>query len=263
MNGKDLILSIGGVPLAAAKSCTLDISQSFISVASPYAGRWANSLPERVEWTVGAECLLARPEAAGALIDTLTSGKAVYIRFYDMSLGILREGRAYIECLRLSGNVGSLAKYSVQLRGINSLYEYDVDEERTVSIPEDGSTAGTSTTVINDRMFDFTGMKVVPILVLLDANKKELSKDAIIPSAESKSYSFTFYDTHGVDTVYICNKMSNSMHRVGIHIDTYGVEDMYHNPNTRKVLHFAAQVTETTIPRTIRVTIDNLTITQN
>ena len=122
--GKDLVLAIGGTPLAACRSCNIDKQQSFIPTASPTSGRWEQSTPERLAWSISADCLLGTMAAYKTLDAAQDAGTELTIRYYDTDYNLNKTGTAYIESLRLEGSVGSLCKMSVTLKGSGSLTTY-------------------------------------------------------------------------------------------------------------------------------------------
>ena len=122
--GKKLILAINGSPLAAARSCNIQQSQSFIQVASPTAARWKQVVPEALEWNISADCLIGTFDAYNTLDQAWRNGTALTIRYYDSEYNCNKTGTAYIANLNLEGPTGSLAKMSVQLQGSGELSEY-------------------------------------------------------------------------------------------------------------------------------------------
>ena len=122
--GKDLILALSGEPLAAAKSCSIQQSQSFIEVASPTSGRWKQVVPSMLEWGISANTLLGTYAAYNTLDQAWRNGTAVTIRYYDTEYNCNKTGTAYIADIRLEGSVGSLAQMSIQLQGSGELSEY-------------------------------------------------------------------------------------------------------------------------------------------
>lgn len=122
--GKDLVLAIGGTPLAACRSCNIDKQQSFIPTASPTSGRWEQSTPERLAWSISADCLLGTMAAYKTLDAAQDAGTELTIRYYDTEYNLNKTGVAYIESLRLEGSVGSLCKMSVTLKGSGALSTY-------------------------------------------------------------------------------------------------------------------------------------------
>lgn len=129
--GKNLILAINGSPLAAAKSCNIQQSQSFIQVASPTAARWKQVVPEALEWSISADCLIGTFDAYNTLDQAWRNGTALTIRYYDTDYNCNKTGTAYIADIRLEGSTGSLAKMSIQLQGSGELSEYG--EAMTIS----------------------------------------------------------------------------------------------------------------------------------
>lgn len=124
IHGRNLILAIGGTPLAGSKSCSVDCQQSFIPTASPTSGRWTECYPERLSWKITSEGLLSTPENYNTLLNAWRNGTLLTIRYYDSTYGINQTGNAYIENLSINGAVGSLTRCSVSLRGNGSLTNY-------------------------------------------------------------------------------------------------------------------------------------------
>ena len=122
--GKDLVLAIGGTPLAACRSCNIDKQQSFIPTASPTSGRWEQSTPERLAWSISADALLGTMAAYKTLDAAQDNGTPLTIRYYDTDYNLNKTGTAYIESLHLEGPVGSLMKMSVTLKGSGPLSTY-------------------------------------------------------------------------------------------------------------------------------------------
>lgn len=122
--GKNLILAIGGSPLAAAKSCNIQQSQSFIQVASPTAARWKQVVPEALEWSISADCLIGTFDAYNTLDQAWRNGTALTIRYYDTDYNCNKTGTAYIASIDLKGSVGSLASMSISLKGSGELSKY-------------------------------------------------------------------------------------------------------------------------------------------
>jgi len=137
IHGRNLILALDGTPLAGSKSCSVDMQQSFLQVASPTSGRWEESVPERLSWKITSDGLLVEPANFNTLKAAMDNGTQVLIRFYDTNFGINQSGYAYIESLDYAASVGSLARYSVSLRGTGTLDSYPgteiaMEEEVTV-----------------------------------------------------------------------------------------------------------------------------------
>lgn len=124
IHGEDLILALNGTPLAASKSCNIDKSQSFISVASPTDGQWEASVPQKRSWSLSSDCLLATMDAYNTLNAAWKAGTALTVRFFDTEYNENETGTVYIEKLSLLASKGNLAKMSVSLKGSGPLSDY-------------------------------------------------------------------------------------------------------------------------------------------
>lgn len=124
IHGENLIVAIGGTPLAASKSCNVSKAQSFLEVAAPTAGRWEAFVPQKLGWGITSDCLLATMDAYKTLDAAWKAGTALTIRFYDTEFNENETGTAYIENLELTASKGNLAKMSVSLKGSGPLSEY-------------------------------------------------------------------------------------------------------------------------------------------
>ena len=124
IHGENLIVAIGGTPLAASKSCNVSKAQSFLEVAAPTAGRWESFVPQKLGWKITADCLMGTMDAYNTLDAAWKAGTALTIRFYDTEYNENETGTAYIENLDLTASKGSLAKMSVSLKGSGLLTVY-------------------------------------------------------------------------------------------------------------------------------------------
>ena len=124
IHGENLIVAIGGTPLAASKSCNVSKAQSFLEVAAPTAGRWESFVPQKLGWNITADCLMGTMDAYKTLDAAWKAGTALTIRFYDTEFNENETGTAYIENLDLTATKGNLAKMSVSLKGSGPLSEY-------------------------------------------------------------------------------------------------------------------------------------------
>ena len=71
--GNDLIISIDGSALAAAKSCSVEVNAETIKVASPTDGAWEKSIVGRKSWSVSTSHLLMTAQP----IESIVEGVAV------------------------------------------------------------------------------------------------------------------------------------------------------------------------------------------
>ena len=121
--GRNLIVSIDGVPVAGSKSCQFQISQNFINVCSPTASRVLNKKPTTYDWSMSVDCLIPNSAIPEVLTDVLIEGTRVLLTFTDGS-GYNRAGFAYVKSCEEYGSVGSLAKFSASFEADGALYKY-------------------------------------------------------------------------------------------------------------------------------------------
>lgn len=121
LHGNNLIVSLDGMPVASSTGCELQMEREFMEVCSPTDGAWLQYLPTTLGWTVSSDGLLADMAAVRALHERMVSGQAVALRFYDSTFAVLYKGAAFVKSLRFSGQVGSMAKYSISLQGSGAL----------------------------------------------------------------------------------------------------------------------------------------------
>lgn len=123
--GQDIVVltNVEGTqePVAASKSCTINLSQDFLDVCSPTDSRNYRKVPTIYEWSVSCDCLIATTHSAKKFIDAIKAGTELTLRF------ILEEqrlfGSAFVKSIELQGTKNNLAKYSVQFVGSGSLKE--------------------------------------------------------------------------------------------------------------------------------------------
>ena len=123
--GRNLIVSIDGVAIAGAKSCSFEISQDFIKACPPTSGRVMNKIPTTYDWSMSVDCLIPSSALSVSLVDKLIAGTRVLLTFTDGS-GNNRAGYAYVKSCNENGPVGSLAKFSASFESDGDLYKYTV-----------------------------------------------------------------------------------------------------------------------------------------
>ena len=122
--GRNLIVSIDGVPVAGSKSCQFQISQEFLKVCSPTASRVFDKLPTTYDWSMSVDCLIPSSSLPKDLTDLLIKGTKVLLTFTDGS-NQMRAGYAYVKSCNQTGSVGSLAKFSASFESSGELYNYN------------------------------------------------------------------------------------------------------------------------------------------
>lgn len=123
-HGRNLIVALDGVPVAAAKSCKINLSQNFINVCSPTEGRVLEKEPTTYDWSVSVDCLVASSDLPNNLIDILRTGTKCLLTFTDSS-NQKRAGFVYVKACDEGGTVGSLATFSASFESSGKLYKYE------------------------------------------------------------------------------------------------------------------------------------------
>lgn len=115
IHGDDIyvLTDIGGTmqPIAANKSCDLDVSQDFIKACSPTDDRTFTKIPTTYEWSVSSDCLMATSQYAKQLIDAVRNGTKYTLQF--IVCGFKVKGDVFIKSCKITATKGSLAKLSV------------------------------------------------------------------------------------------------------------------------------------------------------
>lgn len=119
--GKNLIVSINGTPIAAAKSCTVSVSQDFIQACSPTEGRVMTKLPSTYDWSMSVNGLIANSTLPNSLVTLLIAGTQVLINFTDGS-NQKYAGYAYVKSCEEGGSIGNLATFSASFESTGPLY---------------------------------------------------------------------------------------------------------------------------------------------
>ncbi|MEG1685814.1 MAG: hypothetical protein RR319_07720 [Bacteroides sp.] len=140
-NGKkgQLYLFIGGLPIAFASSCGLDVTTEELDIANKMCGDWGASLPGKKSFTLSSESLLTRKEGllsfdtllakqiAGAPIEFFYGGAKVT---GETNVGGIFEqdttrqnykGKVMITSLSLKSDNGQIASCSASFKGIGAL----------------------------------------------------------------------------------------------------------------------------------------------
>ena len=128
IHGDDILVTtnIGGsqMAVAACKSCSFSISQSFIKVCSPTSGRVKKKIPTDYDWSVSCDCLVVNPQYAKQWIDAVKNGTELTLQFLMVGFKIV--GKAFVKSCDPKGAKGSLAQMSVQFEGSEGI---DTDDQ--------------------------------------------------------------------------------------------------------------------------------------
>lgn len=114
IHGRDLIISINGTPVAAARSCEISVDDDMIEVTSPVAGRAKAYRAGRYGWTVDVSFLAISTQFV------YSNGQQVSMSCKVGSTTHLT-GNVIIQRRKLTGPVGSLSQGSYTLIGTGAL----------------------------------------------------------------------------------------------------------------------------------------------
>jgi predicted secreted protein len=115
LHGRNLIISVGGTAVAAAKTCDISAKAETIEISSPSSGIWREFISGRKEWTVSVGYLVQAP---GSEIPQV--GQAVQISVMNAQ-NVVLSGNAIVETCHITGTVGSLAQGTFAYRGTGPL----------------------------------------------------------------------------------------------------------------------------------------------
>ena len=119
--GRNLIIAIDGVAIAASKSCKVSVRQNFIDTCPPTDARTTNKVPTTYDWNLSSDCLVASSAYANSILDLVISGAQIFVQFYDVQLEMYRSGNAFIQGADITGSVGSLTTLNVSIIGSGPL----------------------------------------------------------------------------------------------------------------------------------------------
>ena len=116
MLGNDVIVYVGGVAVAAAKSCSIDVKSEVIEVASPDTGTYRKYIAGRKSWNVSVNYLVTDISS-----DILTVGTTVTLKFGPRGSQGNMTGSAIVRECNVSGARGNIATGSFRFEGISAL----------------------------------------------------------------------------------------------------------------------------------------------
>lgn len=128
VNGTDLLLSVGGKPIAHSTSHSLEMSTNMRDITSKDTGGWTEKSPGRKEWSAQADALtnygvdastrtgfidLFEIWRTGARVQIVSEGEFTYT------------GEAYISSLSKTAPDAENTTYSVTFEGASELVQLD------------------------------------------------------------------------------------------------------------------------------------------
>ena len=73
LQGRNLIIKVGGVAIAAAKACSINVAAEQIPVSSPTSGEWEESINGRKKWSVSTNQLVTTIRTPATMVGTTVS----------------------------------------------------------------------------------------------------------------------------------------------------------------------------------------------
>lgn len=121
IHGRNILIKIGATNVACAKSCKININQSFIEVCSPTDGRVKEKVPTDYSWGMSTDGLVSLQTDVINLASILKNGTKVRVFFIDAQTGQGFTGMAYIGSVDESGSVGNIVTFSASIEGSGAL----------------------------------------------------------------------------------------------------------------------------------------------
>lgn len=119
IHGRNLILSIGGVAVAGAKSCDININADDIEISTASSSKWREFIAGRIDWTATCNHLLL---STSTLISKVNmTGKKVTISVGIRGTNDVISGSAIIRSWRTTGTVGNICQGAFGFRGSGPL----------------------------------------------------------------------------------------------------------------------------------------------
>lgn len=160
--GKDLMLFLGGKPIALSNSCTLNVSRSMDEASSKDDGPYRTVTPGDVAWDISADALfspdpatddntdisfveLLKAEVEGQELDAVftivgnPSSVGLPTGGWKPKTGVGASGKVYVNNLSATGAKGSAASMSVSFTGNGVLNIAGADAQPTSGEPESPS----------------------------------------------------------------------------------------------------------------------------
>jgi len=120
IHGRDLIVKLGGVAIAGARSCELNVSGEAIETSSPTQGRWRTYIPGRKGWSVTANHLVTAVASNAAKVGTV-----VTLTFSKRDSSEVLTGQAIVTGWRCTGTLGNLSQGVFSFQGSGPLEEVE------------------------------------------------------------------------------------------------------------------------------------------
>ena len=121
-HGRNLIVSIDGTAIAAAKTCTIDVQGDTIETSTPMDGRFRTFEPGRITWSVSVGKLVTDDEDTTPLKTyTAMVGQKATVTFGMRDTADTLTGQVIITQWKVTGTLPNLVEGSFGFRGTGPL----------------------------------------------------------------------------------------------------------------------------------------------
>ena len=124
INGTDLLVYVGSVPIAHSTSCTLNIVQDLPDATTKDSGGWADHINGLKSWSIDADALVDYSGSYGTeeLFDNLSDGDNLTVKFSTEASGdSYWSGTVSVASLPITADMESPVSYSVSFTGKGAL----------------------------------------------------------------------------------------------------------------------------------------------
>lgn len=115
IHGRDLIVSLNGTAIAAARSCDITVDDDMIEVTTPTSGRAKAYRAGRYGWTVDVSCLVLSPNMV------ISNGQQLTFSCKEAGSTNYLTGTVIRKGSKMTGTVGNLAQGSYSFIGTGPL----------------------------------------------------------------------------------------------------------------------------------------------
>ena len=148
IHGRNLIIKVGGVAIAAAKSCDINVKAKEIEVSSPTDGEWEHSIMGRKSWQVTTNQLvtsLVRPlSIVGTTVSLSMEVEGEYGSHFDEfvnNVNVEDEGASYDKIVWDKTRKKFLFKFTSHYSGQTTYYlDFSPYDMSKYTSPSDGDT---------------------------------------------------------------------------------------------------------------------------
>ena len=126
MNGNNIIITQGGLAIAATRSHEIQVESELIEISSPTSGVWREYIAGRKDWSVNVNVLVLGTAATQSatssnITDVLKVGNRYTLVIKDRSNTYSMTGDAILTVCRQTYTRGNLVQGTFQFKGTGAL----------------------------------------------------------------------------------------------------------------------------------------------